>query len=107
MFPALTLFIPYLRFRDTHLAHHRDEMLTDPYDDPESNYLDPSIWAKLPVVMRWVWQVNNTLLGRIVMGPALGTVLFFRQEWRLIRNGDSKVLSAWLLHLGVWPILPS
>ncbi len=41
VFLPLTLLVPYLRFRDTHLAHHRDAVLTDPYDDPESNYLDP------------------------------------------------------------------
>ena len=40
VFPALSLFIPYKRFRDTHLAHHRDEILTDPYDDPETTFLD-------------------------------------------------------------------
>ena len=34
VFPALSLAIPYQRFRDSHLAHHNDEILTDPYDDP-------------------------------------------------------------------------
>src|SRR6056297_972827 len=43
VFPCLCLLVPYGRFRDTHLAHHRDEHLTDPYDDPESNYLDPRV----------------------------------------------------------------
>ena len=36
--PALTLVIPYLRFRVTHLALHSDARLTDPYDEPESNF---------------------------------------------------------------------
>ena len=40
VFPALSFTIPYMRFRDTHLAHHVDSRLTDPYDDPESCYLD-------------------------------------------------------------------
>lgn len=92
------LMIPYARFRDTHLAHHQDSKLTDPYDDPESNYLDPAVWAQLPVVMRWVWRMNNTLLGRIVIGSALGVALFARGEWQLIREGDRKVLRAWIVH---------
>ena len=46
--PALSLLIPYARFRDLHLAHHNDSILTDPYDDPESNYLDPAVWAVQP-----------------------------------------------------------
>lgn len=92
------LMIPYARFRDTHLAHHQDSKLTDPYDDPESNYLDPAVWARLPVAMRWIWRLNNTLLGRIAIGPALGLVLFVRAEWRLIRKGNRKVLRAWVGH---------
>ena len=46
VFPALGLVVPYQRFRDSHLAHHYDPLLTDPYDDPETNYLDPVAWAR-------------------------------------------------------------
>jgi fatty acid desaturase len=93
------LMIPYARFRDTHLAHHQDPNLTDPYDDPETNYLDPAIWSQLTLAMRWIWLMNNTLLGRIVLGSALGVALFVRGEWSLIRNGNRKVLRAWVEHL--------
>jgi len=41
VFAQLSLVIPYGRFHDLHLVHHTDENLTDPYDDPESNYRDP------------------------------------------------------------------
>ncbi|MFY2824930.1 fatty acid desaturase [Ruegeria sp. MALMAid1280] len=98
----LTLFIPYQRFRDLHLAHHRDETLTDPYDDPESNYLDPQVWGTLPGWQRRLLSVNNTLLGRIVLGPALGQIAFMRNELR----GGRDVLQAWALHLpGVVAVL--
>lgn len=95
----LGLFIPYLRFKEQHLAHHHDERLTDPYDDPESNYLDPARWAGLSERMRLLLRVNNTLLGRMVVGPALGMVHFVAEDLRLIRNGDQHVLRQWLLHL--------
>lgn len=98
VFPGLTLVYPYLRFRDTHLAHHLDSRLTDPYDDPESNYLDPGVWDTLP---RW-WQrvllFNNTLLGRLLVGPAIGTLFFLRGEFRDFRH-DPKVLRGWLWHV--------
>lgn len=98
----LTLFIPYQRFRDLHLAHHRDETLTDPYDDPESNYLDPQVWSTLPGWQRRLLRVNNTLLGRIVLGPAIGQIVFMRNELR----GGHDVLRAWALHLpGVVAVL--
>lgn len=93
------LFVPYGRFRDTHLAHHHDEALTDPYDDPESNYFDPAVWARQPRVIRWIYRFNNTLLGRILIGTALGQISFMREDWRLIRNGDRSVATSWALHL--------
>jgi len=99
MFPSLNLAIPYLRFRDTHLAHHMDATLTDPYEDPESNYLDPEAWARLPGWMQRLLIANNTLLGRMVLGPAIGQVAFMAGDWRAIRAGNARVLRAWLAHL--------
>ncbi|WP_170572078.1 fatty acid desaturase [Ruegeria atlantica] len=95
----LTLFIPYQRFRDLHLAHHRDETLTDPYDDPESNYLDPKVWGGLAGWQRRILRMNNTLLGRITLGPAIGQFMFTRDELRGVLRGDPTILRAWALHL--------
>lgn len=99
VFPALTLVVPYARFRDLHLAHHRDANLTDPYDDPESNYLDPSHWAALPLPVREVLNANNTLAGRMVFGPLIGTAWFVADDLRRLRRSDRAVLRGWLLHL--------
>ncbi|SMX38066.1 fatty acid desaturase [Maliponia aquimaris] len=98
VFPALSLVVPYLRFKDTHLAHHRDSILTDPYDDPESNYLDPKVWERLPRLLRALLRVNNTLAGRMLLGPLLGTASFMLADLRLIRRGDRRVLLGWALH---------
>lgn len=96
---SLNLAIPYIRFRDTHLAHHTDATLTDPYDDPESNYLDPAVWTALPRGARAVLWANNTLLGRMLIGPALGQLTFMASDARLIRAGDRAVMRAWLIHI--------
>ena len=37
----LSLWLPYARYQQMHLAHHHDDRLTDPIDDPESFYLTP------------------------------------------------------------------
>ncbi|WP_368184479.1 fatty acid desaturase [Aestuariibius sp. HNIBRBA575] len=95
----LTLLIPYARFRDSHLAHHRDSMLTDPYDDPESNYMDPAVWATLPGFVQLLLRVNNTLAGRMVVGPLIGQMCFMLADWRAIRAGDRVVLRGWLWHI--------
>ncbi len=99
VFASLNLAIPYTRFRDTHLAHHMDANLTDPYDDPESNYMDPEHWARLPGAAQRVLAWNNTLLGRMALGPLIGQVAFMVGDWRAIRGGDRAVLLGWLTHL--------
>jgi len=106
VFPALGLVIPYQRFRDTHLDHHRNELLTDPYDDPESNYLDPRVWRELPGWERRLLTFNNSLLGRMLIGPALGTISFVTGDLRLAREGNKAVARAWSLHaIGAVPVV--
>ncbi|MCU0800210.1 MAG: fatty acid desaturase [Rhodobacteraceae bacterium] len=97
--PGLTLTVPFGRFRDTHLAHHHDPILTDPYDDPESNYLDPAVWHGLPCPAQLLLLVNNTLLGRMVVGPLIGMVLWLWSEMVLLRAGDAAVRRDWALHV--------
>lgn len=99
MFLPLTLFIPYGRFRDTHLAHHQDERLTDPYDDPETNFQDPAVWSQMCAMRRALLRVNNTLLGRVLIGPLMGQLCFMAGDWRLARSGDRGVIRDWLLHV--------
>ena len=104
--PALTLTVPYGRFRDTHLAHHNDPILTDPYDDPETNFLDPARWNRLPMAVRALLSVNNTLLGRMVVGPLIGTALWLWGEARLLVAGAPGVRRDWMLHLvGLVPVV--
>jgi fatty acid desaturase len=106
VFPALTLFVPYLRFKDSHLQHHYDPNLTDPYDDPESNYLDPAVWSRLPRALQKLLRLNNTLLGRIILGPAIGIWTFSAPDIALMRAGNRRILQAWALHaLGVAAVL--
>ncbi|MGR3321443.1 MAG: fatty acid desaturase [Pseudooceanicola sp.] len=99
VFPALALFVPFRRFRDTHLEHHRDSILTDPYDDPESNYWDPAVWSRLRPWQRRILKANNTLAGRLLIGPAVGQVAFMAADLRDIRRGWPGVLAGWLWHI--------
>ncbi|MEO0960162.1 MAG: fatty acid desaturase, partial [Pseudomonadota bacterium] len=104
VWPAIGLVVPYERFRDTHLAHHRDERLTDPHEDPESNFLDPAAWAALSAPVRCLLRANNTLAGRIVLGPALGMIRFVWSDLRAWP--DPAIRRAWVQHaLGAVPVV--
>lgn len=105
VFPALGLLIPYHRFRDTHLAHHHDPALTDPYDDPESNFVDPAAWARWGTLRRLLYTWNNTLLGRMLVGPLIGLAVFYKADWYASRHGNSPVRDAYIFHaLGLVPV---
>lgn len=106
VFPALSLTVPYGRFRDTHLAHHHDPILTDPYDDPESNYLDPKVWNRLAGWQKALLRANNMLLGRVTLGPILGNLIWLRDEARRLVRGEPGVRRDWALHaLGFVPLV--
>jgi len=67
--PPLLVFVPFDRYRDSHLAHHVDERLTDPLDDPESWYVTAARWRRASVVERRLRVAMNTMAGRVVLGP--------------------------------------
>lgn len=99
VFPGLTLYVPYLRFRDLHIRHHFDPNLTDPYDDPESNFHDPQQWATRSALSRGFYRFNNTLAGRMLIGPAVSTLVLMRGDGKAILSGDRRVLLGWALHV--------
>ncbi len=91
------LIWPYRRFKTLHLRHHADERLTDPFDDPESYY--QALWRHddMPGWLKAILRINNTMLGRLVLGPWLSGIGLMLGDYRLIRGGDRDVAVAWVL----------
>lgn len=95
----LSLVYPYRRFKALHLAHHHDARLTDPFDDSESYYQARWKHAAMPGWLKWLLKINNTLIGRMVLGPLLGTYNFIVSDFKLARANADGVRLAWALHL--------
>ena len=70
VFLPLMIFFPYRRYKATHLAHHHDERLTDPFDDPESYYLTQRQYQGMPWLIKGLLKINNPIWGGLVL--ALG-----------------------------------
>ena len=104
VFLPLNLLLPYRRFRETHLKHHRDERLTDPYDDPESWYLAEGEWRAANPVMRALLLVNATLAGRLILGPWLSVYGLCRSDWLEVWAAETsprrrrRLIGAWARH---------
>lgn len=100
VFPNLWLWMPFRLYRGSHLAHHVYERLTDPLDDPESFYVAPETWAHMGPVVRSLLRAHNTLLGRLLLGPAYCVWRLYAGEVRRAARGDGRNGRVWLLHLG-------
>jgi len=71
VFPPLGLWFPYSLYRNSHSIHHRDRNLTDPAQDTESYYVLKADWQRMGRLQRSVLLFNQTLLGRLTIGPLL------------------------------------
>jgi fatty acid desaturase len=106
VFPPLCLLIPYRRFRDMHLRHHFDARLTDPYDDPESWFLAERDWNAQPRAMKLLLTVNNTLAGRLFIGPLLSVAGLARHDLKAVLAGNRRIATAWAMHVaGAVPVV--
>jgi fatty acid desaturase len=98
-FPPLTLWLPLESYRYSHLDHHDTVELTDPHDDPESKYFSPEQWVRLGAVGRLAAAANATLLGRLLVGPALSITGFLIDELKDSLRGDRSKQRYWAVHL--------
>lgn len=99
IFPALSLWLPYRRYRTLHELHHRTPYLTDLFEDPESYYLSQHSWHQTPGLIRLILTCHNTVVGRLVLGPALATLFYWRQEVRELAGGNFAILKDWVFHI--------
>ncbi|NUS20852.1 MAG: fatty acid desaturase [Mesorhizobium sp.] len=107
VFLPIGLVWPFRRFKTIHLRHHADERLTDPLDDPESYYQALWMHEELPPTMKLLLKVNNTMVGRLILGPWLSSVGFFIDDAKQIAAGDKAIRKAWLLHaIGIAVVAP-
>lgn len=97
--PPLALYLPFIIYRDTHRQHHVLENISYPSKDPESYYMTSERWAAMPVWLQGLYTLNNTLLGRILIGPALGVTGFLISEFKKLQAGDKYTQQAWLAYL--------
>lgn len=98
-YAPFALWYPYTLYRDTHLAHHRDDDLTLPGLDPESRYLSRQHWQHTPRLIRGLRWLDKTLPGRLMCGAPLALVALVREAFSRLRRGDLPTWQMWLTHV--------
>jgi fatty acid desaturase len=93
----LSLWLPFGAYRRSHLAHHATEHLTDPVHDPESRYssIEPGL---SPGLGRTAVRLQETLLGRLLIGPVWDVLRFLPSEAFRMFRGDRQRVRLWAFH---------
>ncbi|WP_342321743.1 fatty acid desaturase [Kosakonia sp. BYX6] len=94
----LAVWYPYGVYRDSHLAHHRTHLLTEPDDDPESYYFSTRHWQNLTRWQRRIIQLRNTFPGRLLLAPLLDIVQLLAGMIAAFRQRQPKAIAMWLVH---------
>jgi fatty acid desaturase len=92
--PPLSLWLPYGRYRRTHLDHHASEHLTHPAFDPEARYLPAEAGRR----RRLLAAAQASLSARLVLGPVLEIAAFVATEAHRLARGEAEVWRAWSAH---------
>jgi len=105
-FPPLSLWLPCQRYRQLHLAHHRNHLLTDPIEDPESYYVSAEDWSRRGRVAKAATRILNTSAGRILFNPLVAIPRFLIHDGKALLGGSPKLRRIWGVHaLGVAAVL--
>jgi len=98
-FPPLGLWFPYPLYRKSHSIHHRNTYLTVPGEDTEGYYVRQAEWRAMGPLGRFVLLVNQTLVGRLAIGPLLRLAKLAQRETARVRRGDRSHLPHWAIHV--------
>ena len=97
-YPPLSLWLPFEIYQASHLQHHKNESLTDPFDDPESGYITQQKWEDRSKLARMISLINATVFGRLLLGPCLVIGRFWHAELTALIEGDLSHLKFWFPH---------
>ena len=94
----LAVWYPYGLYRDSHLAHHRNELLTYPQDDPETYYFSRQSWQRFGPLRRSLIRLRNTFPGRLILGPLMDIAATLRQLLSDFVRLRARAILMWLVH---------
>lgn len=96
--PPLGLWLPFPLYYAAHRKHHQNTHLTEPGVDTESVYWKQADWAAASPLRRALLMANQTLAGRVLVGPLLRLEKLVVRETQRMASGDFAHLKHWLVH---------
>ena len=96
VWPPIGGWWPYELYRHSHSIHHRDENLTYPGLDTETVYHRQEDWDRYSAPWRGILMFNQTMLGRLAVGPLLRLRKLVIVETGLLRARDYRNVWIWI-----------
>lgn len=97
----LAVWYPFGLYRDSHLAHHRNQLLTVPGEDPETYYFSAERWQRFSEWQQHVIHLRNTFPGRLLLAPLLDIFGVLAGMATSFRQGDRRAIAMWLVHFSL------
>jgi len=97
--PPVGLWLPFPFYYEAHRKHHQNSNLTVPGVDTESFYQRREDWARMTPLRRALLIANQTLAGRVLLGPLLRLEKLAVREVARLRATDYSHLPHWALHV--------
>lgn len=94
----LAVWYPYGLYRDSHLAHHRNQLLTVPGEDPETYYFSAERWQRFSEWQQRVIHWRNTFVGRLLLAPLLDIFGVLAGMVATFRRLERPAIAMWLVH---------
>lgn len=100
-YAPLAVWYPYTLYRESHLRHHNDADLTLPGLDPETHYVDATVWQASGRFMRTLYRWRKTFWGRTLVGPLMAILDTWKVAFQQVSCGDFRYVRMWLTHGGL------
>lgn len=95
----LAVWYPFDIYKTNHLIHHNDPDLTLPDVDTESNYVSRAAAQHLSPVQLWLKRSQRTVLGRVIIGPALVILELGKALVQGVAKGDFSMVRVAAVHV--------
>ncbi len=99
VWPPIGLWFPFAIYHRSHSRHHRNADLTYPGKDTESLYHAAATWEGYSPLRRKLLMFNQTMLGRLTIGPLFRLNKLVVGDLGKFLRGDYSDTGIWILHL--------
>tara|TARA_Y100000768_G_C23988833_1_gene690710 strand:+ start:5449 stop:6222 length:774 start_codon:yes stop_codon:yes gene_type:complete len=95
-------WLPYALYKISHMDHHSCPQYSHPEYDPETFLVSKKVYDQFSKPVKKIFDYNQTLLGRLILGPFISMYWIIKKELKFLLKGDFQNLKLFIPHYIVW-----